>query len=624
MRNKNIKKYIAIILLAGELVVFPLSASAQISALGVLNPVPTSDGGTSAQNAIFSASMVTPRATFSACLTAVNTADAADNASQLGFTGLSLIGGDSVLMVKLGAKLTAYQVFISCANTVIATVDAIGAPNAYTAQQKQAYITQITSAIQAYKAKLENAQARYNNAKQGFWKTLVLNILIKTSKSVATSLVQKLVSNYKVRNVMQYTDSVATLMYDNQFIRKNFPGSEGQFMARAILENPLVRNDVPSYAFIAADTALGFDPKYLDTNDPDFYVKMSHVGSTVANPYYQHTTNIGGVDQARAQSLQYAQAQVTQGNGLKTPVTCAGSMAQQQSVDQQYKAASDRFDDRYALLKNLQQARGLGQNVSDSDIQKAQTDFDAARNAMKVLPQTVSSPANTICEAIVSPASLIDKGINQAFDALGVNMKQYNDNNLPGFMSLIGDVASQIGSSLIFGGLDGAKGAALINEQRVANAVVQAGTESLYSNVSENLAKGIVFSAERDPNYSDGYVINWDVLTAQKELTNASFITISGDGISAVKIDPTTKASVPNKLPLNGSVAIRTNKGGGYILTVFESTGRAITSITAAINTNSSQAYNNNAEPKVAGAYTTRVPLNIRGEPEVTQPRGPQ
>ena len=622
MGNKNIKKYIAIVLLAGELAVFPLSAFAQISFLNVINPVPTSDGGTAAQNAFFSASMVTPRATFSGCLTAVNTADAADNASQLGFTGISLIGGDSVLMVRLGAKLTAYQIFITCANTVIATVDAIGAPNAYTAQQKQAYITQITSAIQAYKTKLENAQARYNNAKQGFWKTLVFNILIKTSKAVANSLVQKLVSNYKVRNVMQYTDSVATLMYDNQFIRKNFPGSEGQFMARAILENPLVRNDVPSYAFIAADTALGFDPKYLDTNDPDFYVKMSHVGSTVANPYYQHTTNIGGVDQARAQSLQYAQAQVTQGNGLKTPVTCAGSMAQQQSVDQQYKAASNRFDDRYALLKNLQQAKGLGQNVLDSDLQKAQSDFDAARNAMKVLPQTVSSPANTICEAIVSPASLIDKGIDEAFKSVGSKLGQYNDNNLPGFMSLISDVASQIGSSMIFGGLDGAKGAAIINEQRVANAVVQAGTEALYSNATENLAKGIVFNAVRDENYSDGYVLNWDVVTAQLE--KANFVTIAGDGISATKVDPNTKQTVTNKLSLNGSVAIRTSIGGGYILTVFDVTGRAMTSVTMAINVKSIQAYNNNLAPKVAGVYTTREPLNIRGEHSIIQPRGPQ
>jgi len=569
MRNKKIKIYIVIILLAGELIVFPLSASAQ---LADFNPVPTSNsalgsGGIvgSAANSVANSGLTGIELANKGCALSESNYETADNAAQLNFSGMSIIGGGAVLLSQLMTKITMYKGFITCREVVLESLGKIPAPNVYTSNLKQRMEEQQVAAIAVWRAKLENAQARYNNAKQGFWKTLVFNILIKTSKSVANSLVQKLVSNYKVRNVMQYTDSVATLMYDNQFIRKNFPGSEGQFMARAILENPLVRNDVPSYAFIAADTALGFDPKYLDTNDPDFYVKMSHVGSTVANPYYQHTTNIGGVDQARAQSLQYAQAQVTQGNGLKTPVTCAGSMAQQQSVDQQYKAASARFDDRYALLKNLQQAKGLGQNVSDSDLQKAQIDFDAARNAMKVLPQTVSSPANTICEAIVSPASLIDKGINQAFDALGVNMKQYNDNNLPGFMSLIGDVASQIGSSAIFGGLDGAKGAALINEQRVANAVVQAGTEALYSNASENLGKGIVFSAQKNTtNYDNGYVLSWDVITVQEKLTNASFVTISGDGISAVKTDPTTQRTVPNKLPLSSNIEIRTNRGGGY------------------------------------------------------------
>ena len=95
---------------------------------------------------------------------------------------------------------------------------------------------------------------------------------------------------------------------------------------------------------------FGFDPKYLDTNDPDFYVKCP----TLAVPWLTliiNTLQTSAVWTKVAQSLQYAQAQVTQGNGLKTPVTCAGSMAQQQSVDQQYKAASNRFDDRYALLK---------------------------------------------------------------------------------------------------------------------------------------------------------------------------------------------------------------------------------------------------------------------------------
>jgi len=619
MPNKNVKKYIAIVLLAGQLAFFPSLAFAQLG-IGILNPVPTNDGGSVAQNTFFTSAMIAPRAAFSTCLGTVNAAETADNASQLGFSGLSLIGGDSVLMTRLAAKLTAYEVFLKCANGVLSTVDAISAPNAFTASQKQTFSNQVTAAIQAYKIKQENAQARFNNAKQGFWKTLVFNILIKTSKSVATSLVQKLTNNYKVRNVMQYTDSVATLMYDNQFIRQNFPDAQGQFMARAILENPLVRNEIPSYAFIAADAALGFDPKMLDTNDPDFYVKMSHVGSTIANPYYQHTTNIGGVDQARAQSLQYAQAQVTSSNGLKTPVNCGGTLAQQKSIDAQYKAASDRLNDRTALLRSLTQAKQMGQQVSDSDLQKAQIDYEAAKNALTVLPDSVSTPATTICEAIVSPASLIDKGINQAFEAIGVNMKQYNDNNLPTFMSLIGDVASQIGSSFIFGGLQGAKGAMLINEQRVADAAVRAGTEALYSNASENLAKGITFTAEKNPDNTNGYNLNWDVITALLE--KASFVTIAGDGISATKVDQTTKQTVTNKLPLSGSVVILTTKGGGYILTVFDVTGRALTSVSMNLNVNSTQAYNSGTGPQVAGAYSSKLQMDIRGGNSLIEPRG--
>ena len=42
------------------------------------------------------------------------------------------------------------------------------------------------------------------------------------------------------------------------------------------------------------------------------------------------------------------------------------------------------------------------------------------------------------------------------------------------------------------------------------------------------------------------------------------------------------------------------------------------------INVNSTQAYNNNSEPKVAGAFITKELLNIRGGPNVIQPRGPQ
>ncbi|MBI5530269.1 MAG: hypothetical protein HY918_02090 [Candidatus Doudnabacteria bacterium] len=627
MHNNKTKIFVAAVLLFVELAVFPLSALAQIPSI---NPVPTSDSalgsggitGTAANTAAASALSGVDVANKS-CATAEAAYETTDNAAQLGFSGLSIIGGDSVLLGQLTAKINAYKGFITCRQGVLDSVRAVVSPNIYTSNLKQRMEDQQIAAIAAWRVKMENAQARYNNAKQGFWKTLVFNILIKTSKAVATSLVQKLVSNYKVRNIMQYTDSVATLMYDNQFIRQNFPNAEGQFMARAILENPLVRNKVPSAVFIAADNALGFDPSTVNVNDPNFYTKMSAVGSTVANPYFQHTTNIGGVDQARAASLAYAQQQVAQSSGLKTPVTCAGSMANQQSVDARYKAASNKFDDRWALLRNLQQAKELGQPVSDSDLAKAQADFDQARTALQVLPQAVNTPATTICEAIVSPPSLINKGIDQAFEAIGINMKQYNDNNLPGFMSMIGDVASQIGSSLIFGGVDGAKSAALINEERVAKGAVQAGTEALYSNASENLAKGIELSAYSN-DAGTWYDLYWDIVPLSVLDGKVSFVTIAGEGVSATKIDPTTKASVPNKQPPSGSVRVYPTKSGPYIITVFDANGRAITSATMNLTVTGTQpqAYNNNSQTAVLGAFTDKPSLNIRGGNESIHPRG--
>ncbi|MFA5771041.1 MAG: hypothetical protein WC894_06160, partial [Patescibacteria group bacterium] len=82
------------------------------------------------------------------------------------------------------------------------------------------------------------------------------------------------------------------------------------------------------------------------------------------------------------------------------------------------------------------------------------------------------------------------------------------------------------------------------------------------------------------------------------------------------------KQTVTNKLPLSGSVVILTTKGGGYILTVFDVTGRAITSVSMDLKVTSTQAYDSGTGPQVAGAYTSKQQINIRGEASVIEPRG--
>lgn len=644
MRPNKLVKIIASLLIFGQLAGWPVLAFAQVPGVGALNPIPVNDGGNVAQNAAYEAAMAVPRGAYQVCLETVNAADIADTGAQLGFSGLSLIGGDAALLTRLGAKISAYQAFITCANLKLAIMQGVPAGNVFTANKKQELISQVNAAIITYKTKLEQTQARYNNANQGFWKTLVFNILIKTSKAVANALVTKLVNNYKIRDYKQYADSLATLTYDNQFIRQNFPDAQGQLMARAILENPSFRYQVPPGIFVAADAALGFDPKGVNPNDPFFYAKMASVGSSQANPYYQHSVMVGGVDQAKANSLAYAQGNILQSQGLKAPVNCAGTLAQQQAIDGQTKALSDKLADREALLNSFEQAQSLNQPINQAAYQKAKADYQAALTSWNNSPDALgkNNAAIIMCEAIVAPSTLIDKGINEAFKSVGSKLGQYDSNNLPGFINIIGDVASQIGSSLIFGGVSGAKGALLINEGRVVNGAVEAANEAVYAKTSENLAKGINFGPpEPDSNTADGYTLSWEIIT--QKISTASFVTISGDGISSTKTDPVTKATVPNKLPLSGNYSITTKTGGTYIITVFDVNGRALTSgstilkpvagssspagsasgsavcggnyssLQACINQVGDASYCTSVCGTVQGAFTNKPSLDIRG-----------
>ncbi len=480
MQNHKLKKFIAAVLLSGEILIFPLFAFAQAVPDCNANTGSSCAGGYIvgiAANTVFQAALAPITTANEACAKSEEAYEHSDSAAHLAFSGLSIIGGSLALKSQLTAKVGAYNGFIACREAVLTSLDALVAPNVFTSSLKQQQVTNSSNAMSTYKGKLEETQARLNNALQSFWKTLVFNILIKTSKSVANKLINKVVNNYKVNNPKQYVDSVATLMYDNQFLRSNFPSNNDQMMARTILQNPQYRSKVQPAIYVAADDALGFNPKTLDPNDPDYYLKMARVGSTEANPYYRQSVYVSGVEQSRSSSMTYAQAQVAQGNGYKAPVNCSGSLLEQQSVDGQAKAANERLADRKALLNDLEQAKGLGQPVSDADIQQAQTDYDSAQNALKVLGSgSQGKSAIKMCEVISSPAQLVSQGIDEAFKAVGTNMAQYSDNNLPGFTSIISDVATQISTNLILGGNNPAN-TLLMNEDKIANSAVRAAEE---------------------------------------------------------------------------------------------------------------------------------------------------
>lgn len=628
MASKKFKILVGSFLILGQLLLAPGFVFAQ-AVPGVSVPTSDSNNGNNPGGVAGTIANVTMQTLIEAASTVNQACAAAEqlyfNAStntKVGFSGLSIISGGANLLTNYQADIVAINGppgsgltipptgFIPCREYVLVLLNRIVANNVFIATQKQTIYNSVTEAIDNLKIRREEIQAKQANASQGFWKTLVFNILIKTSKSVASTLVSKLVNNYKIRDFKQYADSVATLVYDNQFIRQNYPDNQGQMMARAVLNNPLFRREVPTAIFIAADGALGFDPKSLDPGDPNFYAKMALAGSAQANPYFQHHAVIANADLAHSTALAYSQNQISQSQGLKTPVNCAGSLAQQQAIDGQTRALWNQLNNRQKLFDDLVRARQLGMKVLDSDIAKAQADLVLAQNAWDNAPNALpkNNAALAICEAIVSPPSLVNKGIDEAFKAIGVNLAQYNENNLPSFINIIGDVASQIGTNFVLGGAQGAKSAILMNESRVVNAVSTAAGEYVNQKIAENLAKGITFDSEANSSVPNGFTINWEINTVQA--VGASFVSITGDGITSTAINPTTGLPVATRYPLSGSLAFITTKGGVYTITVYNSAGRAITSGTTDVSLN------------VLGAYTEREPLNTRGPEVPVYPRG--
>ncbi len=635
MRANKFQKIVAGVLIFSQLTFWPALALAFVStAPGALSPVPINDTGSITGNTAFDAPFTTIKTTYTACNVTIKAFEVTDNAARLGFSFSSIIGGGGALAVQLQAEITAYNAYLNppCLTTILQSLDKLTAPNTYTSTLKQQLVTQVKADAQTYQAKLKIAHEKYDVASQSIWKALLITVLLKTSKTIANQLVNRLVNNYKIANIKQYTDSLSTLAYDNQFIRENFPDAQSQLMARAILTNPSFRNEIQPGIYAAADNALGYNPDTVNLSDPSFYSKMAAAGSSQANPYVMQTSFVAGVDQSHSNAQSSAQQQISQGNGYKAPVNCAGSLAQQKAIDSQSKALSNQLADRKALLKSLTDTRDNMKNFTieqgqqiDSEVAKAQTDYNKALAAWNSAPSAIStsSPAIIICEGVSSPAVLVNQGIDSMFKAMGTNISQYNGNNLPSFLSAIGGIATQIGSSMVLGGITGSP--AIISESQALSQASSLGINFASQSLAA-LDNGIIFNTPQPTgNSPNEYELSWEINTAK--LPTASYVTIKGTGVLDTKINAAGK-TVPNNLPLSGSYAVTATVNTSYKITVYHQNGSTpqitdpvLASEQTDLQVTKQTAKAGSGEPAVAGASITRRLEPIRG-PVGVSPRG--
>lgn len=563
--------------------------------------------GMAANGAATGALETIEKANFTSCTVPEQAFLKSDKVISAGFGGLALIGGGAALQAQILKKVTQIEVFKTCHLAQLQLAKNIPTLNIYSAEKKQILTDEITKQILSLEGREEPLAHQMKLAQQGFWKVLTFNILVRTTKSVANNLVKKLVSNYRIQDYAAYADAMATQVYDNKFIQKNYQGdNETQLLVRSMLTNPLARNKIQQAVYSRADAAVGFDPDKLDYSDPNFYNKMAVVGSGEANPFLQQTVLADQADEVHAQALLTAQQEISLSNGMKTPYDCPGVLSQQQSIDYSYKAANDQLADRRALLTSLLSAQTSGRPVNQDDIKQAATDVNAAQTQLSALPGKFSSPAIDICKTIVSPASLIDKGIDKAFGEISKNMGTYNDNNLPFFMTFISDVANQIGNSLIFG--NNINSSQLLSENmgnlaKGTDLSLRFAASGSQTQQNNNLS---LFSSRTDsgddPN-SATFDVQWDASGVSGDPT---YVIISGPGLSS---------NINNqKQSVSGDLTITISGPATFTVNAYDKSNKKLATTGIDLSPQAGE---------TRGAYAARPAQHIRGDVGI-RPRGPE
>jgi hypothetical protein len=506
-----------------------------------------------------------------ACKTAEEIALKSLMGTEAALTGLSLIGDGAGETVAISAKLTGVNTVIDCRTVADGLLKAVPTPNLFVGQKKQRLEEENSVALQNFKKIREDLQTRASTAKQRLWKGILARVLLTTTKSVSASIVNKLTNKYKVNDVRRYADAVAGQVYTTDLIRKNAADNEEQMVLRTMLNNPLASQQVDPLIAKRADEALGYDPDKINVNDSGAWAAMARSGAADANPFFMQTAATAKAQNMSTQGQQAALSEITLGNGLKSPRTCNGSIAEQAAIDKEYAAANREIADRQKLLRELEDYKAVSLAMPikpsaedlqrlDQDIQKASQDLAGSKQKLSSIRNKPNGAVVEICEGIVSPASLVDKGIDKAFNQFAKNLGDYNDNNLPFFVNFISDIATGITTDLIFGGNSGS---AIVHESRSIDKAVVSAAGLAGSNIADSLSKGIRFSYAKSGASATSYTLEWEVL----DVKNASYVTIKGTGIS----DAT-------KLPLSGKYEIQTSASSTYLMKVFDSKGKQLQS----------------------------------------------
>src|SRR3989344_1521560 len=615
MRKKFFAKILISALIFAQAALAPLSAFAQF---GVSNKVPTQDGDlyevisgkkpSLISNPISSFEQFTKALdlaldTTTSIVNGVKCSDIlkaatdilnkADDFNSWTFGGLSLVTGSAGEVAMLKGKIVSLNNAKTCVvDKQLAVVEKIKPGSILEAQAKQTAMDDLTKQRENIKLRLDQMNMQLRQAQGNFWKSVVVATLLKTTKLVSQRLVNTLTSKYKINNVMQYADAVASQVYTTQLILSKATDKQDQLILRSLATNPLLRTKIDSAIYQRAADALEingetFSTRGMSADDPDLYLKLAKFGDPNTSVPYLKTTYNNRSSEMSAIGKASAQNEILLGSGLKAPRTCEGNVSTQNAIDQEWAQVNDQMQNRLALYWELEDSydtryKSLSpkdQQQLATDFKKAEADYLSAAAKLKEMPTKYENPVLDICKAIASPAEMVNKGIDKAFGKFADNLGDYKTENLPFFMNFISDIGSNIAQSLIFGG---DVKATLLQESGNISTAINLGINFADAQTSQkNMENGIDFYFVPSTTNPNGFTIKWEILPV---IDDVAYVTVSGPGVSSILTDsagrpvvgPTGQPLVNKFLGRSGSKFVEAPNGGTYSLRVFNNKDQAL------------------------------------------------
>jgi hypothetical protein len=397
-------------------------------------------------------------------------------------------------------------------------------------QRLQALLDDYTKQKSTVELRLDELNAQFRIAERGFWKAVLIKLLLTNTQRISQNLVQDLTEKFKINDYLGYANALAGTVYTNRLIATTVGGNANQMVIRSLITNPLVTGQLHPQAQAAAAGYVAANSQNLAFTDANYYESLAKLGDCQAFSWCMTDQWNQQAAQIRSQAQNMSLQEIAQGQGYKSPLTnCSTNLAQQQAIDKQYQALLAEYKDRRKLVDYYDDPNisEVDREVSAVDDARSRADLAAAQAKLEAFPYQFNQVALNICEGITSPASKFNFAINDLIGTQISHLKDYNDNNLPEVVKLVSGISDTLIQKYLFG--KNISTSHLLQEGAglAAGAFVPGGTGS---GVSPLLATSFYF--ERQDNFGT-YRLYWDY-SIMKDRNKADYVKISGPGITSV------------------------------------------------------------------------------------------